>query len=95
MGAPPQCIHDDANDAPLDACSNEDGTAGVPMDMPARQSLPSNLALHPVPGKRLGVRTICQRVLGGEVVDEDVKDRWYLPPMAGRRTNEDWCWAKF
>lgn len=73
----------------------------VPMDTPARQSLPSHLCLRSMPGKGLGV--ICQKpiangeVVGeykGEVMFEDVKDRRYISSLKDEQTEEDQQWVQ-
>ncbi len=87
------CVCYDADDTPLDTCGNNDGAAGVLIDTLARQSLPSHLALRLVPKKRLRAGTIRWQVCG-EVMDKNVKDQRYLPPMAGQRTYEDRRWAE-
>lgn len=73
----------------------------VPMDTPARQSLPSHLSLHSIPGKGLGIITnkpISKGELignyGGELMSEEVKDRRYLSSLQDTLTPEDRGWIQ-
>eukprot|EP00584_Thalassiosira_punctigera_P003605 CAMPEP_0172534246 /NCGR_PEP_ID=MMETSP1067-20121228/6683_1 /TAXON_ID=265564 ORGANISM="Thalassiosira punctigera, Strain Tpunct2005C2" /NCGR_SAMPLE_ID=MMETSP1067 /ASSEMBLY_ACC=CAM_ASM_000444 /LENGTH=456 /DNA_ID=CAMNT_0013319019 /DNA_START=45 /DNA_END=1415 /DNA_ORIENTATION=- len=73
----------------------------VPMDTPARRSLPPHLSLRPIPGKGLGVITDKAMVKGefigeyhGEVMSEEVKDRRYLSSLADTLTEEDREWIQ-
>jgi len=73
----------------------------VPMDTPARQSLPSYLSLHPIPGKGLGVITNKAISIGefignyeGEQMTEEVKDRRYLSSLQHTLTQEDREWIQ-
>ena len=91
----------DARDGPGDDVGGAASVPVVPMDTPARRSLPSHLALRPFPGKGFGIvsleRIPAGRVVGeysGEVMTENVKDRRYLPSMAHLRTDEDVRWAE-
>jgi hypothetical protein len=72
----------------------------VPINTPARQSLPDHLALKPIPGKGLGVvtrvRIPCNTVIGdyiGEVITGEVKDRRYLATQQHLRQGDDLQWA--
>jgi hypothetical protein len=91
----------DARDGPGDDVDGAASVPVVPMDTPARRSLPSHLALRPFPGKGFGIVSLelipAGRVVGeysGEVMTENVKDRRYLPSMAHLRTDEDVRWAE-
>jgi len=71
----------------------------VPMNTPARQSLPDHLELRPIPGKGLGVITkvpiACHSVVGdyvGEVITTQVKDRRYLDVQKHLRDAHDVEW---
>jgi hypothetical protein len=73
----------------------------VPMNTPARQSLPSNLSLQPIPGKGMGVIALEPISNGeyvgdykGEVMSEEVKDRRYLPSLKDQQTEEDRQWVQ-
>eukprot|EP00804_Cyclotella_cryptica_P008886 CCRYP_013094-RA/>CCRYP_013094-RA protein AED:0.54 eAED:0.42 QI:0/-1/0/1/-1/1/1/0/857 len=73
----------------------------VPMDTPARQSLPPHLSLSPIPGKGLGVITNKPIKIGefvgnyeGEIMPEDVKDRRYLKSLQHKLTEEDREWIQ-
>lgn len=77
------------------------GAVDVPMDTPARQSLPPHLSLTPVPGKGLGVVTNVPIASGalvghyeGEVMSEEVKDRRYLSSLRDSLTDEDRTWIQ-
>jgi hypothetical protein len=76
-------------------------TSDVPMDTPARQSLPPYLSLHAIPGKGLGVITNKAIKIGefignyeGEIFPEDVKDRRYLKSLQHTLTDEDRAWLQ-
>ena len=73
----------------------------VPMNTPARQSLPPYLSLHPIPGKGLGVITNKSFKIGefignyeGEIMSEEVKDRRYLKSLEHKLTEEDRQWIQ-
>ena len=73
----------------------------VPLDTPARQSLPPHLTLKPIPGKGLGVITNKPFWKGefigdykGEIMTEEVKDRRYLSSLKDKLTNEDREWIQ-
>ncbi|KAL3759560.1 hypothetical protein ACHAWU_000859 [Discostella pseudostelligera] len=73
----------------------------VPMDTPARQSLPSHLSLRPIPGKGLGVISLKSISMGevvgeykGEVMAQEVKDRRYLPSCIDQQTDDDRQWIQ-
>ncbi|KAL7509523.1 hypothetical protein ACHAXN_006863 [Cyclotella atomus] len=76
-------------------------STGVPMNTPARQSLPPYLSLHPIPGKGLGVITNKAFKIGefignyeGEIMSEEVKDRRYLKSLEHKLTDEDRQWIE-
>mmetsp|Transcript_9550 Transcript_9550/g.17494 ORF Transcript_9550/g.17494 Transcript_9550/m.17494 type:complete len:509 (-) Transcript_9550:171-1697(-) len=76
-------------------------TEDIPMDTPARQSLPPHLSLSPIPGKGLGVITLKPIANGelvgyyqGEVMSEEVKDRRYLPSLQHTLTSQDEEWIQ-
>ncbi|KAL3802188.1 hypothetical protein HJC23_001732 [Cyclotella cryptica] len=76
-------------------------TSDLPMDTPARQSLPSTFRLTPIPGKGLGIITTqsipAGQVLGeykGEVIDASTKDRRYLSSQSHEQTPQDWEWRQ-
>ena len=84
----------DSDDAPI-----EDSV--VPLDTPARQSLPPYLSLRPIPGKGLGVITNKPYFKGefvgdytGELMTEEVKDRRYLQSLQDKLTQEDREWIQ-
>ena len=73
----------------------------VPIDTPARQSLPSHFELRPMPGKGLGVITKKPYWKGefigdytGELMSEEVKDRRYLKSQQDKLTPEDREWVQ-
>jgi hypothetical protein len=73
----------------------------VPMDTPARQSLPPYLTLHPFPNKGLGVITTIPISKGefigeykGEVFTEEVKDRRYLSSKIKTVEDEEWIQSR-
>lgn len=73
----------------------------VPLDTPARQSLPPHLTLKPIPGKGLGVITNKPFWKGefigdykGEIMTESVKDRRYLSSLKDKLTDEDREWIQ-
>mmetsp|Transcript_13409 Transcript_13409/g.22042 ORF Transcript_13409/g.22042 Transcript_13409/m.22042 type:complete len:297 (-) Transcript_13409:275-1165(-) len=73
----------------------------VPMDTPARQSLPAHLSLHPFPNKGLGVITTIPISKGefigdykGEIFTEQVKDRRYLPSQPKTIEDEEWIQSR-
>lgn len=73
----------------------------VPMNTPARQSLPPHLCLRPIPGKGLGVISLKSIAIGevvgeyrGEVMSQEVKDRRYLPSLTDQQTDEDRKWIQ-
>ena len=77
-----------------------DDDGGVPMDMPARRSLPSHLSLRRMLGKGLGVVSRACIPAGqfvseyaGEVIAKDVKDLRYLPSMERLRNDKDVRWV--
>ena len=79
--------------------SSSQESSTVPMDTPARQSLPAHLSLHPFPNKGLGVVTTIPISKGefigeykGEIFTEEVKDRRYLPSKI--KTSEDEAWIQ-
>lgn len=100
-------IHNDSADLNF-AISNgvvEDmpSPSEVPMNTPARQSLPPYLSLHPIPGKGLGVITNKAFKIGefignyeGEIqiMSEEVKDRRYLKSLEHKLTDEDREWMQ-
>lgn len=76
-------------------------TTEVPMDTPARQSLPPYLSLQAIPGKGLGVITNKPYSIGefignyeGEIMSEEVKDRRYLSSLQDKLTQEDREWIQ-
>ncbi len=73
----------------------------VPMDTPARQSLPRHFCLRPIPGKGIGVISLKSIAMGevvgeykGEVISQEVKDRRYLPSLTDQQTEEDRKWVQ-
>ena len=84
--------------------SNDEAAAAVssdtvPMDTPARASLPNHLRLEAIPGKGLGVITNvpipCNTIVGdyvGEVISTPVKDRRYLPSQEHLQDMVDLAW---
>ncbi|KAL7432240.1 hypothetical protein ACHAXH_006921 [Discostella pseudostelligera] len=73
----------------------------VPLDTPARQSLPTHLSLRPIPGKGLGVISLKSISMGevvgeykGEVMSQEVKDRRYFPSLIDQQTDEDRAWIQ-
>lgn len=77
------------------------GDTEVPMDTPARKSLPSDFALRPFPGKGLGVTALRAFKKGefignyeGEIMEEEVKDRRYLKSLQDQLTPEDREWIQ-
>eukprot|EP00984_Skeletonema_dohrnii_P013691 scaffold5689_cov122-Skeletonema_dohrnii-CCMP3373.AAC.5 len=73
----------------------------VPMDTPARQSLPAHLTLHPFPNKGLGVITTIPISKGefigeykGEIFTEQVKDRRYLSSHTKTVEDEEWIQSR-
>ena len=73
----------------------------VPMNTPARQSIPSHFCLRPMPGKGLGVIALKPIAQGefvgeykGEVMSKEVKDRRYLPSLQDEQTEEDREWIQ-
>ena len=73
----------------------------IPMNTPARQSLPDNMHLEAIPGKGIGVITDAPIVKGavvgdykGEVMTLEEKDRRYLQSLAHLRTPEDYEWQQ-
>ena len=73
----------------------------VPLDTPARQSLPPHFTLKPIPGKGLGVITNKPFWKGefigdykGEIMTEEVKDRRYLSSLKDKLTDEDREWIQ-
>lgn len=73
----------------------------IPMNTPARESLPDHLSLKVIPGKGLGVITniaISQgQVVGdykGEVLTREEKDRRYLQSQSHLQTPEDLAWKQ-
>ena len=79
----------------------KDASAAVPLDTPARQSLPPNLSLRLMPGKGLGVVANQPIANGefvgeyqGEVMSEEVKDRRYLSSLQDKLTDEDREWIQ-
>ena len=94
--------HDELNFAISNgAVQNMPSVSDVPMDTPARQSLPPYLSLHPIPGKGLGVITSKSFAIGefvgnyeGEVMSEEVKDRRYLSSLKDTLTDEDRVWIQ-
>mmetsp|Transcript_29306 Transcript_29306/g.62296 ORF Transcript_29306/g.62296 Transcript_29306/m.62296 type:complete len:307 (-) Transcript_29306:237-1157(-) len=73
----------------------------VPMDTPARQSLPSHLRLRPMQGKGMGVISLKHISNGefvgeynGELMTEEVKDRRYLSSLNHLQTDEDRQWIQ-
>mmetsp|Transcript_3807 Transcript_3807/g.5826 ORF Transcript_3807/g.5826 Transcript_3807/m.5826 type:complete len:250 (-) Transcript_3807:40-789(-) len=73
----------------------------VPLDTPARQTLPSHLRLVPIPGKGLGVITTipiaAHTVVGdyrGEIMTADEKDRRYLESQHHLQTPVDKAWIQ-
>lgn len=74
-------------------------SATVPMDTPARASLPNHLRLEAIPGKGLGVITTvpipCNTMVGdyvGEVISTPVRDRRYLPSQEHLQDMIDLAW---
>lgn len=75
--------------------------AVVTMNTPARQSLPSHLILCSFPNKGLGVITTIPISKGdfigeykGEVFNEEVKDRRYLPSKTKTLEDEKWIQSR-
>lgn len=75
--------------------------SSVPMDTPARQSLPAHLTLHPFPNKGLGVITTIPISKGefigeykGEVFTEQVKDRRYLSSQTKTAEDDEWIQSR-
>lgn len=73
----------------------------IPMNTPARQSLPSHFSLRSMPGKGLGVITNKPFWKGefigdykGEIMSEEVKDRRYLKSLEDKLTDEDRAWIQ-
>ena len=73
----------------------------IPMNTPARESLPDNMHLEAMPGKGLGVITDVQIAKGalvgdykGEVMTLEEKDRRYLESLSHLRTEEDQAWLQ-
>ena len=73
----------------------------IPMNTPARESLPNNMHLEAMPGKGLGVITDVPiekgAVVGdykGEVMTLEEKDRRYLESLSHLRTEEDQEWLQ-
>ena len=73
----------------------------IPMNTPARQSLPDNMHLEAIPGKGLGVITDTPIAKGavvgdykGEVMTLEEKDRRYLESLSHLRTPEDYEWQQ-
>jgi len=76
-------------------------STSVPMDTPARQSLPSHLILHPFPNKGLGVVTTIPISKGefigeyqGEIFTEEAKDRRYLSSKTKTAEDEEWIQSR-
>ena len=73
----------------------------IPMNTPARESLPDNMHLEAMPGKGLGVITDVPIAKGalvgdykGEVMTLEEKDRRYLESLSHLRTEEDQEWLQ-
>jgi len=73
----------------------------IPMNTPARQSLPSHFSLRSMPGKGLGVITNKPFWKGefigdykGEIMSEEGKDRRYLKSLEDKLTDEDRAWIQ-
>lgn len=73
----------------------------IPMNTPARQSLPDNMHLEAIPGKGIGVITDAPIAKGavvgdykGEVMTLEEKDRRYLESLSHLRTPEDYEWQQ-
>jgi len=73
----------------------------IPMNTPARESLPEDMHLEAIPGKGLGVITDKPIASGalvgdykGEVMTLEEKDRRYLDSLAHLRTPEDNAWLQ-
>ena len=87
---------------PSTSPNNHDHDADtVPMDTPARQSLPSHLCLRQIEGKGLGVISLKPIAKGetvgeynGEVMMGEVKDRRYLSSLKDQQTDEDRQWIQ-
>ncbi|KAL7545817.1 hypothetical protein ACHAWF_009166 [Thalassiosira exigua] len=84
-----------------DRSAAEAAPVEVPMDTPARQSLPPHLSLEPIPGKGLGVIAHKPYSKGefvaeyqGELLSEEVKDRRYLTSLRDQLTDEDREWIQ-
>ena len=76
-------------------------STSVPMDTPARQSLPSHLTLHPFPNKGLGIITTAPISKGtfigeykGEVFTEEIKDRRYLSSQTKTAEDKEWIQSR-
>jgi hypothetical protein len=87
------------NDNSDDASSNL--PESVPLDTPARKTLPSHLRLAEIPGKGLGVITTTpipiHTVVGdyaGEIMTAEEKDRRYLESKSHLQTPVDKAWIK-
>lgn len=84
-----------------DSKSESYASSVIPMNTPARQSIPDHIELRPIPGKGLGVITRVpiprNTVVGdyrGEVMTSEVKDRRYLVANQHLRQPEDLEWAE-
>ena len=114
MRSRPTSLHLDGNEyglnvsypsmVPPSSCSIDSDTGIetiVPMDTPARQSLPRHFCLRPIHGKGLGVISLKSIAMGevvgeykGEVMSQEVKDRRYLPSLIDQQTDEDRKWIQ-
>ena len=102
---PTRAIDQEVTTLRVSATNNDlfnDDSKAIPMDTPARQSLPSHLEFQAIPGKGLGVVTKVvipsNTVVGdykGEIMTTDVKDRRYLSSHAQyMQLPEDLAWAQ-
>lgn len=96
----PPTLNNENNNSQDEAAQSQ-SPSSVPMDTPARQSLPDHLRLHPFPNKGLGVITTIPISKGtfigeyqGEIFTQEVHDRRYLPSQSQFKTKEDEAWIQ-